>query len=146
MFVMARAVWLAMLGALAAIPAAKLWGAAPKMQLYTNNISPGPDNVVGDFTAPTYTGYADQAVALSGPFTNGAGGCFELVGDLTFAVTTTGETTSIVGFIIKDSVAGYLGGVKFDNPVVISGPTGAGVFGQSVTIDPTQLLGPADID
>jgi hypothetical protein len=131
------------LAALATIPAAKLLGAAPKCQLFTNNITPGVDNVVGDFTAPTYTGYADVAVTLTGPYTNSGGMVFEATSDATFTVTTTGETVQVFGYILKDSILGYLGGAKFPQPITISAPSGALIVDQQITIDPTQLLGPA---
>jgi hypothetical protein len=146
MFVLARSVWLAMLGALATIPLAKLFGAAPKMQLFTNNISPGPLNVVSDFTAPTWTGYADQAVTLAGPYTNAAGLCFENVADVTWTGLLATESAIIYGYILKDSVLGYLGGAKFDTPLTIQGTTGAIIIGQEIQIDPTQTLGPVDTD
>lgn len=145
-FVLARSVWLAMLGALATIPGGKLFGAAPKMQPFTNDINPGPDSVVTDFTAPTYTGYGDATVSLAGPFVNAQGNCFEIVNDVTFTVTTDGESTQLFGFILKDSVLGYLGGVHFDSPITISGPSGAVQLGQDVQIDPGTGMGPPDVD
>lgn len=96
------------------------------VHLFTNNINPTPQNVVGDFTEPTFTGYAAQAVAAWDTDELGADGS---AGVFNTAVKTwvgpgdaTGQT--VYGYFLRSAGVGtpLVSAVKFAVPQPLMTP------------------------
>lgn len=100
--------------------------AGATVHLYTNDYTPTPQSVVGDFTEATFTGYAAVAVAgwtanrleASGAVSTDATNVIPFVGP----GDATGQ--SIMGYFVKSAGGGtpYLYAVKFAAPVPLNSP------------------------
>lgn len=76
-------------------------GRNPKAKLFTNSFALTQDKVLGDFTAPAFTGYA--ALDLSGmaaAIINGAGQGQKKIDPATWTCTTTGSQYLCYGYLI----------------------------------------------
>lgn len=111
----------ALLGALSAVPAAALLD-TPTVHLYTNDLDPTPDTVVGDFEEAAFAGYAADALpALIGPvrLSDNAQGVHGEVDFLAGAVVAPGEV--IQGYYVTDDTGATLYmSEKFAEPVPIA--------------------------
>ena len=75
-----------------------------KADLIVSPAPPPPDRhaVIGDFTVPTYTGYAQQTVTLTGGFVTIAGLAYALSNALRFTGPSSGSGVNVVGFVLSD--------------------------------------------
>lgn len=97
----------------------------PKLKLWTGATVPGDGNVIGDFTAATFDGYAPIALdALPAADTDGAGNAFIDAGLKTFTSTGGTATPAIKGALVTIlSAAGaevLYCVIGFDLPVTIT--------------------------
>ncbi len=119
-FSWARTLIAAMLSALSARPGAALL-ATPTIRLFTGNGMPGPDNVIGDFPAATFTGYTEQTITPSSPVQLTPAG-MAVLGNALFTsgspFTTPGEP--VTGYVLYDGATAIYGAERFDTPVSFS--------------------------
>lgn len=118
------------------------WTAAGQtilVHLYTNNLTPSPQNVLADYielTVGAFPGYvAKQSTPNGTPFINSAGQAEQQMSDVLFqpASNPASPVTIYGAFFTLHPAAGpdtLLGGVRFDNPFVINSST------QAVPVDP----------
>lgn len=107
----------ALLGALSAIPGAVLL-ATPKIVLWTDGPTITPDFDPAAYTAPTFNGYAPQAVTLSGVVNIGGSDQARLEG-VDFIATSGGTISDTCnGYILVDTTLaiGYMI-ERFDTPI-----------------------------
>jgi len=100
------------LAALADVVAGDLAGA--KLGLYQNNLDPTPETPIGDYTAATFTGYAQKAITWLAPSV-ADDGTPEVVGIVTEWRPTDGVTpNSIYGLILVETGGALRAATKFD--------------------------------
>lgn len=75
--------------------------------------------VLADFTLPTYTGYVQSAVVLTGGYVDGALlDAFALSGLVSFVGPTSGTGADIVGFLLQDGTSHKIWAwAAFDGPL-----------------------------
>ena len=96
-------------------------GAAPlvaaKVQLYTNDILPTLNSVIGDFTEATFGGYTAGGNAVGwgtvGINSNGVPVC---PSDQDFIADGTGPTETAFGALLVDSTGALVAAGRFDEP------------------------------
>jgi hypothetical protein len=131
--------WQVLLGALVARPAAALMGG--NAFLYTNVITPGPNNVVGDFSKPTYAGYADQAYTITGPYTRGPTGLWLRTPGLVWQMGDDLLPTQIMGMGLLDAGGLLVAVGNLVPPVTLAVATDALVTACEFNIDSGQVVG-----
>jgi len=88
---------------------------AAEVRLFTNDIQPTAENVVGDFTAPTYTGAGDEAVTWLAP-SIADDGTVEAIGTLgEFRPTDAVTPNTVYGAILLSAGGAYLMGARFED-------------------------------
>lgn len=111
-----------------------------KVRLFKNDILPGPNNVIGDFTEADYTGYTAGGITvtwttivhddLGVPIVYGSNCLFKATGD------TVANT--LYGYYVVDAGPAYLYGGRFPSPEMFT------ATGDSVVIVPSyQATTPA---
>lgn len=90
---------------------------ACKVKLFQNNIVPGPNTILGDYTEATYSGYAAEAITWSDP-TIADDGSIEVIGIVgEFRPTSSVVVNSIYGLLLVDTTGAILyAGARFDAP------------------------------
>lgn len=106
---------------------------AVKVRLFQNDILPGPNNVVGDFTEATYTGYTAGGITVTWttvvhddtnrPIVYGSNCLFKATG------STVANT--LYGYYVVDAASAYLWGGRFASPEMFT------VAGDSVVVVPS---------
>jgi hypothetical protein len=98
-----------------------------KVHLYQNNLAPGPQNVVGDFTEATYDGYVALALTAWGtPFIGPDGNGQVTAPGILFVDTGFATPNTIYGYYLTNAAGTVLllSG-KFDAPILMNN-TGIG--------------------
>jgi len=86
-----------------------------KLALYQNNIDPTPETPIGDYTAATFTGYAQKAITWLAP-SIADDGTPEVVGTTTEWRPTDAVTpNSIYGLLLVTAGGALYQAGKFDN-------------------------------
>jgi hypothetical protein len=112
----ARGLVSALLACLGTRPAAALL-TTPKVGLFTNNYFPQPTDATTAYTEPAFTGYAQQALTLTGPVNTGPG-TQSYIGTVLFDMTGTGGGTAVVhGYWLSDGATAFYGAERFASPV-----------------------------
>jgi len=145
----ARSVLTAIVTAIADLLASPATPNQWKVKLFTNNLTPTPDNVIADFTVPTYTGYSPLNLGDDTPATtyvDPVTGKINIVlpADvmmLTFPCNAApAEPQTIYGYFVTDAAGTVLKGAeRFETPIVISD------VGQAVSIDSVRLVTPRNL-
>jgi hypothetical protein len=111
------------LSALTARPAAAL---ISSWTLHLATVVPSPltpQNVPGDFTEATFTGYAASAVTFaSGQVNLPSGQGVGLLQNAVFACSASGTPNNINGYFIKDGAGNFILGEAFAAPIPIVNP------------------------
>ena len=74
-----------------------------KVRLFTNNMVPSKDTLVGDLTVPTYSGYADVVASFGAPVRRDSGGIATQGAVCSFAMPDATVPTSVYGYAIIDA-------------------------------------------
>lgn len=114
--------------------AGELEGAIVK--LFVNDKIPAASDVIGDYTDPTFDGYADSAaITYLAPYVDSEGNA-EVVGDPK-QFTCTGATVQdlVYGYVVESSGGALLWAERFDAPVPM------GTAGDTLVILPRWSLG-----
>jgi hypothetical protein len=119
-FIWIKALLDALLTALTARPAAALL-TTPTVVLYTAGPLPTMNQAFGNYTLATFSGYAAQAVTLSG-VVNISLGTQALLGTALFVSTAASPfvPNTILGYLLTDGVTALYGGEQFQTPVNIA--------------------------
>lgn len=104
-----------------------------KIALFTNNVTPTATSVIGDFTKPVWSGYADQDLDdWPAAATLVTGEANTTHPNVTFTYTGVAVDVSIRGVVIYDPTDDtVLEVVKYDAPEVVNG-AGSHVVAQSL--------------
>lgn len=91
-------------------------------------VTPTPPDrqaVIGDFTVPSYTGYTQATVTLTGGFVQGANGpAFALTGEVKFVGPSAGAGVDVTGILLSDGTAHTPWAfIKFDGPLALQAAT-----------------------
>ena len=106
------------------------------VRLFTNNITPGPTNVAGDFTECALTGYANITLTPGSWSGSSSGGqATYTYPTLTFTFSAYGGGVTIYGYYV--TIPGVIGMLaeRFSTPYAV--PSGGG----SLTLDTTYVDG-----
>ena len=88
---------------------------APKLRLYSNDFTPLPTSILGDFTAATFGGYAEDTLAWGAV---GLDGSNTPVAPAPYVFTCDGTSAGIVyGAYLIDSTGAYVCASRFATPV-----------------------------
>lgn len=91
------------------------------VKLFQNDIVPGPDSVLGDFTVADFTGYATSAALVwAGPVLKDDGTPELVAQRLMFTCTNATTPNTIYGYYLLDSEGGLLGAERFEAPQQVS--------------------------
>lgn len=91
---------------------------------------PDRQAVIGDFTIPTFTGYAQAAVVLTGGFVDGVGGpVFALTGLVKFTGPSSGAGVNVLGGVFSDGTSHAVWAwFTFDTPEALNASTDVVAF------------------
>jgi hypothetical protein len=101
--------------------------ATSKVHLYQNNMQPGPQNVISDFTEATYDDYTAIALGtFTTPFIGPDGNAISVAPGISFVDGGTTTSNTIYGFFLTNSAGStlLLSG-KFDQAILMNN-TGIG--------------------
>jgi hypothetical protein len=86
--------------------------------------------VIGDFVLAAYTGYAQAAVAFTGPWVRGAGGpVYYLTGEIRFPGPSSGAGINCVGFVLTDGTTHTVWAwIALSGPISLNVPTDVAGF------------------
>lgn len=92
------------------------------LDLYSNNVNPGKNNVVGDFTIATFPGYVQQAIAtVPAPIIDQVNGGISLVlPSNLFVYVAPGAGETIYGWILRNAGGVLVAAGAFQNPVTMN--------------------------
>jgi hypothetical protein len=109
-----------MLSALTTVPGAALL-TTPKVRLFKGATPVSSDSLIGSFTATAFTGYADQALTLSGPVNYG-GSQQAMVGTVNFVMAGTVTPVADVadGYVLTNGTTAFYGGERFSATVAFN--------------------------
>lgn len=106
---------------------------ATKLQPFINNFTPDPSAVYGDFTAPTWTGYAAQTITWNAPGQLGEFGATAIANSVDWTVGGDGDPFTLYGFWLAnedlDAVVAY---ARLPTPVAF---TSSDIFSAVLTLD-----------
>ena len=89
------------------------------LDLYVNNVNPGKNNVVGDFTLATFPGYLQQTITtVPAPIIDQMNGGISLVlPSNLFVYTSPGAGQVVYGWILRTAGGVLVSAGSFANPV-----------------------------
>lgn len=95
------------------------------VRMFSNDVSPGPETVIGDLTECTFTGYAaSSAIVWGAPYTDTLGVAHVTGGSKQF--TQTADTVNNIAYGYYVTTTGgspaLKYAVRFDEPVAFNGP------------------------
>lgn len=104
-----------------------------KIALFVNNLTPTPTSVIGDFTKPSWSGYADQDLDSWPAATTLVGGEANITHpNVTFAYTGVAVDVTVYGVVVFDPTDNaVLEVVKYETAEVING-AGSHIVAQSL--------------
>lgn len=112
------------------------------LHLHTDDISPDKDTVAGDLTAPTYTGYATEAVTWNAP-SEGPGETAEMVGTAgEFRPTDAlGGAQTVWGASLRTAAGALIAACRFtDGPYAMDDVNDAILVTVRVRLDETIVF------
>lgn len=91
-----------------------------KLRLYTNTVDLAGDVVLGDFTVPTFTGYADAAITWAN-HTDAEGHPYLDAGPMTFSPSDGVDLPqAVVGCLILNSSNALMAAMEFESPIALN--------------------------
>jgi hypothetical protein len=110
------------------------------VNLFTNDVDPGPGAVTADFVAPTYTGYATPSLVLLGAVhDDAAGNVIQRAESVIFQPTDSAVSDVIIGYWVAGAWGGGSTRVicyqRLPIPVTLASPLDALVIDPLVAIN-----------
>lgn len=91
-----------------------------KLKLYVNDVSPDEASNVGQFSEPTYTGYAAVNLTMNNPAINDQGLVVSQSNLCTFRVTLSGGSDVVYGIFLEAPGGVLISATRFDTPQPMS--------------------------